>query len=524
LAKRSRARDDFTKKVVRSLRDAVNGRCSKPTCDKPTDGPGSEPGSSHTIGKAAHICAAAPGGPRYDERMSSEERRSYLNGIWLCSCCADDIDKDVPGHPVDLLMAWKRSAEERARERRGKSQPQETDGPRFAALINGVGGTTYSQLAHAIQLVHNSTKRHLENLDPRFAVRSEYQNGKQFLFLEPAADPVNIKITVSGSRLPTYAAQFQTMLEHGEDLSLAVEDVRIDDSPLLRELLRETAGTLTFRPHRLNATVHSEYLQQNGLLLPFEGELTRGATSHSFEGYGCGGLLKLAYQRMEVNQCRMGGFAMTLDLSSWQGKDIRYLSHLHELMNFYQTIHARGYLRSTLSIDGSHAFTFVLQVHDDAKRYFKNLSTFFRYACVCQQIANLLNQSISFTKASVIDESLIHQLDEVHRLLMGEMIERHLASDPLIDVEFESAHDPLLSNDKAPGSARIILTTGETIPLFDIDVPLPQLDLLFTEVVPHVVESQEVAGKTRAKVRLERESGCRCFWSYDRKSEISPIA
>jgi hypothetical protein len=41
-----------------------------------------------TVGEAAHISAAAPGGKRYDSSLTPEERRAPSNGIWLCELCA----------------------------------------------------------------------------------------------------------------------------------------------------------------------------------------------------------------------------------------------------------------------------------------------------------------------------------------------------------------------------------------------------------------------------------------------------
>jgi hypothetical protein len=47
-----------------------------------------------TIGEAAHISAAAPGGPRFDGSMTPEQRRHCDNGIWMCSNHAFLIDED----------------------------------------------------------------------------------------------------------------------------------------------------------------------------------------------------------------------------------------------------------------------------------------------------------------------------------------------------------------------------------------------------------------------------------------------
>lgn len=72
-------RNNFSTKTKEELAKRVAYRCSNPQCRKPTIGPkGGSPGTV-SIGEAAHICAAAPGGKRYDINMSSDERSSYQN-------------------------------------------------------------------------------------------------------------------------------------------------------------------------------------------------------------------------------------------------------------------------------------------------------------------------------------------------------------------------------------------------------------------------------------------------------------
>lgn len=62
------------------------------------------------IGVAAHICAAAPGpgARRYRADMTSEERKSFDNGIWLCQDCSKAIDSDDPAFSEKVLHGWKR--------------------------------------------------------------------------------------------------------------------------------------------------------------------------------------------------------------------------------------------------------------------------------------------------------------------------------------------------------------------------------------------------------------------------------
>ena len=108
-------RDDFTQKTKNELARRVGGLCSNPICRTPTIGPSSTEHSSVSIGVAAHITAAAPNGPRYDRNKTAEERSSPSNGIWLCETCASLIDKDWENHPVEVLLEWKRDAEQAAR-------------------------------------------------------------------------------------------------------------------------------------------------------------------------------------------------------------------------------------------------------------------------------------------------------------------------------------------------------------------------------------------------------------------------
>lgn len=66
------------------------------------------------LGEAAHITAAAPGGPRYDPTLTAAERKAAENGIWLCRDHARLIDRDVDAYSAQTLRLWKRQAEQRA--------------------------------------------------------------------------------------------------------------------------------------------------------------------------------------------------------------------------------------------------------------------------------------------------------------------------------------------------------------------------------------------------------------------------
>jgi hypothetical protein len=104
--------DDFTVKVKELLAKRVGMRCSNPNCRALTVGPSSKPNSSISVGMAAHITAAQPGGPRYDAALSQEERRSPENGLWCCYYCGKLVDSDECLYSTDILKRWKSLSEE----------------------------------------------------------------------------------------------------------------------------------------------------------------------------------------------------------------------------------------------------------------------------------------------------------------------------------------------------------------------------------------------------------------------------
>ncbi len=112
-------RDNFTLATKRSLAERAGYICSNPACRRSQLGPApNDKSKSVNLGVAAHICAAAPGGPRYDKDQTKEERSSLENGIFLCGACAGFIDKNGGvGHSCALLSNWKREHEQWIQER-----------------------------------------------------------------------------------------------------------------------------------------------------------------------------------------------------------------------------------------------------------------------------------------------------------------------------------------------------------------------------------------------------------------------
>lgn len=103
-------RDNFSEKVKNQIAKRAGWLCSFPSCRAHTVGATEDGQGEINIGIAAHICAAASGGPRYEENMMPEDRASADNGIWLCQSHAKIIDSDVKQFTTPLLREWKKQA------------------------------------------------------------------------------------------------------------------------------------------------------------------------------------------------------------------------------------------------------------------------------------------------------------------------------------------------------------------------------------------------------------------------------
>ena len=76
-------------------------------------GPKTGPSDVARVGVAAHVYAASQGGPRFDDNMTPDERKSIENGIWLCGACAILVDRDTERFSAETLFTWKKQAEAR---------------------------------------------------------------------------------------------------------------------------------------------------------------------------------------------------------------------------------------------------------------------------------------------------------------------------------------------------------------------------------------------------------------------------
>src|ERR1019366_8599186 len=120
-------RDDFLEQTKRWVGLRAGHQCSFTGCTQRTVGPSFEsPTGITNVGDAAHICAAAPGGRRYVESMSPEERSHINNAIWCCALHARLIDRDKTVYTIEVLRQMKHDREAASAEEVRHSSKQST--------------------------------------------------------------------------------------------------------------------------------------------------------------------------------------------------------------------------------------------------------------------------------------------------------------------------------------------------------------------------------------------------------------
>lgn len=168
----AKKREDFDKSVIDALAQRAAFICSNPDCKTLTIAPSSEDEKKIIyIGKAAHITAASERGPRFDSSLSSEERKSINNGIFLCSNCADMIDKNQGiDFSVVLLKKWKADHESWVSRNLNKKINKEAEPTQIFNVMshNQQGGITAGivNVGHKPRTINTNIRSQLAQLLP----------------------------------------------------------------------------------------------------------------------------------------------------------------------------------------------------------------------------------------------------------------------------------------------------------------------------------------------------------------------
>ena len=483
-------RDDFPKKIINTLRLRVSNRCSNPDCRVPTTGPTTDPEKVNNIGIAAHITAASPGGPRYDSSLSTEERKSISNALWLCSICSIRIDRDTSKYGIDDLNNWKKIAEQKADEEVGKKLPD--DNYVIESLTTVLTGQSSAFLPNIISNACKASSNALEKLDPRFSVKANHNDGLTNFEIR-AKETVETKLLISSQFADEFFEKYTNFEKHGEKFVIDSLALEIDGSPLLNEIFSQK-GRLEITTNLQKKSIQKIWLVNpvSSEILPFYdilGISTIGTNSINFEGSCCEKILSMKYRIPIEHQTKTNiNFTFSINFNRWDNKNILTLPYFDSIHEFFKRINEGWQVNLSLEIDGKKILAGSSNdIHDS--EYFKLSYSQLNYISAVKGICMILNTPVKYNHAYEYTAEEHYKMIDINQILSsGIGLDRKSitknASCTLEANEDISNIQAVIDGQNTPTTIRFEQLEQEEIAPFSQPILLPRFNHTLSEVKP----------------------------------------
>lgn len=478
------SRDNFSEKVKTILRTRVAGRCSNPDCRRVTIGPNNDKNKATILGDAAHICAASPGGPRYDPNMTAKERKSIDNAIWLCTSCARRIDKDHTLYSKELLHHWKESAEKKANNEVNHPlfNQSEVD-KQVVTLLTGYPTTTIHNL------VHNAISaeiKALEAKDPRFNIQAEFDKEGLCYSIQPK-EKVILDFNFLNKNSPIIKEKYNAFIRHGRDLIINSDEISISGSELFKEIMQE-ASIVRFSKPKKDATIRLRFYEEKTKIIePFNdisGTLAFGSESLFFEGYGFNNMLAINFQFNKYNTAKI---STKVSLESWEGIDILKLPYFYKLWELFYKVENGWMLEFDLEISGEKMLTNA-RVSVQKNDFFYQIYTFLQYTNFSRAICEKLKKHIKFTTQTSFSAEEHQKIAEIKEILYNGINSKVFPEEPVKSIIIVSKENiSLLKKKFEPTSIIYQQNEGDLLSLFNQSIQLPPKSITLNSVLPTVL-------------------------------------
>lgn len=511
--KKKNNRDDFLDNTKRLLRNRVGGRCSNPECRVPTDAPSEEgPEKINSIGKAAHITAAAPGGPRYNPALKPDERKSIHNGMWLCANCADKIDKDEKTYTVALLHEWKEKAEENAKREQGKKLPDKMDAVNM--LVAAATGQTAVFLPNLVPNAIKATSGCLEKLDPRFTIETNYNRGITRYTLHPK-EIVNFKLIANKSYSKEVSERFDELFSHGSDIAIDLSAVKIKGLPIVEKFLEDTKGgvvrleNLEKQKIILKIETLSPDAREGSFFYDLHGSAVWGTESIRIEAQGLDGLVSI-----NIKLPRYGKsveFTFSINFNLWNKCELNSIGYFNKIYGLHRDINNKWKINFSIEAKGLHFLFF--SYRDDGR--FSDRFFHLDFIRMAMYISRKLRHPIYYNSSFNITDDLHLKVKGIYEVLsrgtytspFHGTIRMELTASSCIAELFNQRDDKekffLLRHDQ---------TEDEKIPLFNQKIALPKLSRIFTKVKLEIVNSNnDIKTGDLLEIKLIPADNCECI-------------
>lgn len=510
-------RDNFSKKTIDTLKGGVASRCSNPDCRVQTSAAAKD-GKINSIGIAAHIYAASKSGPRANNSITSEERKSVENGIWLCSNCSIIIDRDEQRYPPELLQKWKADAEAQARAELGKQLPSENEA--IDTVTSALTGMPKSFIASAISNVHKATEISLSQLDPRFHIKTQYKEGESFIGIY-AKEDVPLDFKVDAEYANEYVDQHRQLIEHGRDVKISTNGLTIEGSNLFKEIMKDN-GFLSILAPKKKATQKLWLVQGDTNLMEsfddIQGEIAFGTKSLTFNGSACNGIFSLSYKK-EIEGDKQVNITMSLSTNSWEGSDIQHLPYFNKVFSLFDKMAEGWTLYTSLEIEGINILDSA-GINVSTLDYVLDTNNFLHYVSRCKTIAKRFNFQVSYTSEVSFTAEEHRNIADIADII-GERKEyeaRSLAKNAtcIILADDDCKNISSLAEINEPIAIQIPQELGESIRLFNSEFNLPPQIIYMSGVLPKFHgDIQTIQAGEKVRVEWVPQDNFKCLVSYN---------
>jgi hypothetical protein len=481
-------RDDFSEKIIKQLERRVNGFCSNPEHRAATSGPSTKDDKANSIGVAAHITAAAPGGPRYAPTLSQQERKHINNAIWLCSNCATMIDKDPERYTVEILRQWKKAAEQEALEELGQKPISRKTHEQLKAVV--LRDLPLNRISDAVSTMCQLTTEKYKELDPRFDVTVSHQAGSTSYTFSPT-EPVSFAANIASEYAKEFQEKFHDLLSYGKDLEIDATAITLTGSKIF-ELTNNKAIKFVLSTNLRKEAVTKIAVLENeahpGFSLDdIQGKLIGGSKTVTFSGSTFRGLLSFEFTYELHKEGRQNCTVSTeTDFSSWTGKTLCSLPYFNKIFQFYEALFQKNKMCLDLEIDGEKILSgrgnnFAEEEH--VGRVYSLL----RYVRNVREILKFIGTDVSFTENVHLTSDDVEDVEYFYNLLIKHK-EKHgiqlgmlnLKVIPYVDGLVQDSLRTMMTAEST--AIRIEQSYSQPLNLYGVKLPLPRIAIYYSKM------------------------------------------
>jgi hypothetical protein len=428
---------------------------------------------------------------------------------------------EVPDRSARSFPTWKAYAQER----RGGQDTR---------------GCTERRVNEVLAICHSKRSQgnrgSAEQADPRLAVTTKYENGITALQIEAIA-PVLVSMRPTEEHAPAWRAALSAALNHGEEVTMPLDGVQVEGSPLFQQLLlpAETRGaTLTVEAQTKPGTHYYTVLDPASgrrLRLPdIQGAFTFGAATLRYKGAACDGMLALSYDvRWREKNPRLSA-NLGIDFGRWENVDVRRLPHFDAIQDALRAFVEGWEGELEALIDGVHLQRMRLVAPGDAsngrRQAAAQSAAILAYTADLRTLATQLDLDIRFRNETPISVDDWEQLKQALRTAGGEWtLGRTDVTTPIsFEVKVDENRESIRSLTNLGITPRIFRLTESEVALkaFGVPAKLPPTEVFVLNAIPVIAaDVEQVSPGEVVRVELQPADGFRVTRAY-RQPMVTP--